>query len=749
MTFARSTAQTRRLEPSWKPWTPEPYQLRGAEFLQGQGAAVLWLDPGMRKTSIVLKAFCDMQERGEAKRMLVIAPRRVCQLVWRQEAAKWGEFKHLSFAFLHGPKKAKLLADTSDVHLINPEGVLWLAKQYANCPDKWPYDVVTFDELTKFKNSQSERSKALRGRTINGRALPNLLKRSQHRWGATGTPNPNGYMDLFGQFLMLDDGAALGRFVTHYRDSYFSVGFNGFDYDLQPGAEKRIQKRLEPYVFALDADDYLTLPELQDNIIEIELEPDAWAAYEAMRKDMVATLPEGVVEAANTAAAYTKLSQMAGGAVYMADGSVQEIHTAKLDALSDLIDEMGDRQLLIGYEFNHEKDRIKARFGNRMVFLSDARTDKQAEEIQRDWNAGKIQFLACHPASAGHGLNLQEGNAAHLCWFGPIWDLELWDQFVRRLRRSGNAAAHVVRHTLVVRNSIDELKLQGVAEKDTSQSRLKRALTTVLGGEQTEFRSQDMVMKLQRAGAAAPVETSERRVPAGWGSPGVVAAPDHQAAQVAANEQTAAVAQAIVDTDKPTEERKAPSGWGKPASAAAAPQTEEQEQRAEIREKLNPETPGEPEGNAGFSAEVIALKGTVEQGEDPVPFENSQAVVEAGTLATQAAPKATRSRAASPGSAAQVIDLDAVREALRSVLYERDNQLTTNAEVVAYEEQRHAQYVDEHNGRVLNEILHGAKAAADAVAVLSAISADAGQEAHTLLFGAIEERIKGLGYGGE
>lgn len=238
-----------------------------------------------------------------------------------------------------------------------------------------------------------------------------------------------------------------------------------------------------------------------------------------------------------------------------------------------------------------------------------------------------------------------------------------------------------------------------------------------------------MVMKLQRAGAAAPVETSERRVPSGWGSPSVVAAPEPKADEVATQ---VAVAQAVMSPDKPTEERKAPSGWGKPASAAAAPQTEEQEQRAEIREKLNPETQGEPEGNAGFSAEVIALKGTVEQGEDPVPFEGSHTAAEAPPASL---PKATRSRAANNGPAAQVIDLDAVREAVREAV----EAAQPKGVYPTPDEEEKANYA-------LRNILDGAKSAAEAVAALALVNPDAAGETYTLLFGAIEGRLKALGF---
>lgn len=673
----------------------------------------------MRKTSIVLKAFSDLRFEGAARKMLVIAPRKVCQLVWRQEGAKWDAFRHLTFRYLHGPKKAKLLAEEADVYLINPEGVPWLAKQFAANPSAWPFDTITFDELTKFKNSQSERSKALRGRSVAGRLIPNLLKRAQRRWGMTGTPNPNGYMDLFGQFLMLDDGAALGRFITHYRDLYFTVDFNGFDYVLQAGAEKRIQKRLEPYVFALDDSDYVKLPELIENPIEIELDPEVWVAYKAMLKDKVSDLAGTLVEAPNMAAAYNKLSQMAGGAVYAytdedgepTDRHVVELHTAKLDALSDLMDEMGDRQLLVGYEFNHEMTRMKARFGNRMAFLADARTDRQAEEMQADWNAGRIQFLACHPASAGHGLNFQEGGAAHLCWFSPIWDLELWDQFIRRLRRSGNDAEHVVRHVLVVRGSIDEQKLQALADKDTSQVRLKRALATVLGVED-QPKETDMVTKLLRAGAAAPAEGGGR-APAGWGKPPGDAAP-------AAERQQAA---------PPTEERKAPSGWGRPGAVP----TEAQEQRAEIQEKLNPEVAPEPDPiqpNAGgaFSETVIALKNQIEGAPHLVNTETGEVQhLAASPLPDEqqvATPTRTRRAGAAPASAAlsyappATLGLDALEA--------------------------------QHTTDQLCGLMHASAGAAQAVASLHALgNEDVTAATYELLFGALEKRLQQLGFADE
>lgn len=534
--LASAGASSKRLAPSYGDWTPEPYQLRGTDFLIQQGSAALWLEPGMRKTSIVLNAFCRLQSSGRARQMLVVAPKKVCELVWAQEAAKWAEFRHLKVTFLHGPKKDGLLRDGADIHLINPEGVEWLAGKYGTHPRDWPYDVFCVDELTKFKNSQAERHKALMGKSKGGIKYPSVLKHSKWRWGLTGTPNPNGYLDLFGQFLLLDDGAALGRYITHYRDTYFQADFDGFNYVLQPGGAARIEKRLEPYVFCLNADDYIRLPPEILDVRKVALPKAAQATYDKMKREHIVDLGSYVLEAGNTAAAYSKLAQMANGAVYAGEEErvVIPLHDVKLEALDTLLEELDGKQLLLAYEFNHDRDRLRQRYGDRIVFLADCRNAAEADDVVRRWNAGLIEILACHPASAGHGLNLQEGNAHHLCWLRPCWDLELWDQFNRRLRRSGNAADHVYNHVLVAEGTVDELSLTALDEKDTTQRRLRTALTTHMGGapgqDEAPPWNEDQeeipmaVQKLTRAGAqdnaagAAPA-------PKGWGKPAGAAAP--------------------------------------------------------------------------------------------------------------------------------------------------------------------------------------------------------------------------------
>lgn len=503
------SSSTRRATPSHQPWVPLPYMLKAVEHLESRGSAGLALDPGLRKTSITLEAFRRLKERSLVRTMLVVAPLRVCRTVWRQEGAKWSEFRHLKFSLLHGPKKSERLKDAADVYLINPEGVVWLSKQFAL--RSLPFDIVVIDELTKFKNHSAERCKALRPR----------LKGVARRWGLTGSLAPNGWMDIFGQQLMLDNGAALGKYITHYRDSYFQVDWNGFDYTLQPGAERRIIARIAPYWLQMSADDYMQLPELIQDPRYIELEQDARATYEKMKRDMIASLPEGVVTAANAAATYSKLSQMANGAVYAAShDNVAHIHDGKLDAIEELMEELNGQPLLVAYEFNHDLNRLRERFGADLPHLGKGTTVTQEAEYIARWNRNELPILACHPASAGHGLNLQEGNAAHVCWFGITWDLELYDQFIRRIRRSGNISQRIFNHLLIVRNSIDELKLAALSDKDLTQTRLLKALNTEILGDTAMT-----ITKLSRSGGAAATEAPAKITPKGWGAPQAEAQP--------------------------------------------------------------------------------------------------------------------------------------------------------------------------------------------------------------------------------
>ncbi len=510
--FASATAKARRLKPSHEPWVPHGYQNRAVQFLLDRGAAALFLDPGLGKTSITLEAFSQLQKDGIAKKMLVIAPLRVCQLVWRQEGKKWTQFRHLKFTLLHGKDKKKLLEAKSDIFLINPEGVMWLAAQFWG--KKFPFDTVVIDELTKFKNGTSERHKAL---------LPKLSK-VMRVWGLTGTPIPNGYLDLFGQMKILDGGAALGRWFTHFRNKYFEKGYDGFTYTLRRGGAKAIEEAVAPYVLRMDADDYLEMPKLIDVPHTVVMDAKARKVYEEMKRETIVELGGEEIDAGNAAAVYSKLKQMGNGAVYAGDGFLEprkviHLHDAKIEAILELIEELQGTPLLVGYEFKHDLWRLQKALGGDVPYIGSGVSGAEAERIERKWNEGKLSVLLAHPASAGHGLNLQKGNAHHLAWFSCTWDYELYDQFIRRIMRQGNKSTRIFNHVFIVENSIDIKTRDAITGKGIRQGAFFDALNAEIYQDGKTLGSADdpnsteeedtMVRKLSRKSSIKKAQVEE------------------------------------------------------------------------------------------------------------------------------------------------------------------------------------------------------------------------------------------------
>lgn len=620
---------TRRIERKPNPWTPVPYMLRAVDHLVSHYRAGLPLLPGGRKTSITLAAFKTLKDAGKARTMLVIAPKRVARQVWRQEGKKWDDFNDLTFALVVGEAsvRRKALESGADIYLINYENIPWLAQQYAGRP--LPFDVIVFDELTKMQNAMAERHKALRPRLPGG----------GWRWGLTGSLFAKGHMAIFGQQLILDDGAALGRFITHYRDTFFVVGYNGFDYDLMPGAEKRIVAKLAPYWFYMDPADYAQLPPLVDIPHIGELEPQQRNLYERMKKDALIAIGVHTVTAANAGAVYSKLAQLANGAVYMDKHSntddVVKVHELKLDMLEELLDELNGEPLLVAYEFQHDiariQERFGARFGGKVPYLGAGTTNKQEDQWVAEWNQRKLPLLLAHPQSASHGLNMQEGQAYNVAWFSITWDWELYDQFIRRVRRSGNEQARILNHLLIIKGTIDEEKLQSVVTKDFTERRLMTALNTQIlrearGGFNTEIDT--MVTKLSRPSEAAPQNNQqpaqqERQAPAGWGG--------------GQNTQQQAPAHA------PAPASVAPAGWGGTVQG-----DQSGDQRARIQEQIAPSRAAEAasafSGGVGDSAARIAAEFATDAPQtDKAP---------AGWGGGQAANAATQSQAPQPDAPA-------------------------------------------------------------------------------------------------
>lgn len=449
-----------------QPWEPAPYQLRAVQLCVSQGAVGLFLDPGLRKTSITLATLKILKAKKLMKSALIIAPLRVCYSVWPGEIHKWLEFNELTYQILHGPKKDLLVQKKADIYLLNPDGFEWFFKE-----KRTNADILVIDESTMVKRTNTLRFKLLKPQ----------LNRFRRRYILTGTPAPNGYEDLFGQIYVLDQGAALGRYITHYRTTYFyQTGFGGYDLKLLPGAAQKIEEKIAPLTLRLAAADYIQLPELVENTVYVDLPAKAMKFYKELEEEFIAQLASGeIVTAATAATASMKLRQCVNGAVFYesAEGKRkwEAIHDAKLDACEDLVSELNGKPALVAYEFKHDLERLLKRFGKDTPWVGGGITPKRGKEIEQAWNAGEIPVLLGQPQSVGMGLNLQ-GSGNTLIWFSQPWNLEIFLQTVRRIYRSGQKASHVFIHSLIARGTIDEVVQRTLLKKDHTQQALFAAL---------------------------------------------------------------------------------------------------------------------------------------------------------------------------------------------------------------------------------------------------------------------------------
>lgn len=439
---------------------PYPYQQYAIDRILEQPEIALFLDMGLGKTVCTLTALAELlHDRFESTRVLVIAPLRVAEHTWPEEVQKWDHLQYLKLALVLGSAKKRLVAleAQADIWVINRENVDWLVKHYGKA---WPFDTVVIDELSSFKSTRADRFRALR------RVRP-YIKRII---GLTGTPAPNGLIDLWPQIYLLDQGQRLGRTVSWYQDRYFypvaSDGHIVYKWGLRPGAEAEIYNRLQDLCISMRAADWLDLPERVTVKQTVYLTPGARAVYKQMERDLVLLFEEGAVTAANAAVLSGKLLQIANGAVYNEDRGVQVLHDEKLAALRDLVEEAAGQPVLVFYQYQHDLARIKKWF-------KEARTLETARDIEA-WNAGAIPLLLAHPASAGHGLNLQAGGHI-VVWFGLPWSLELYQQANARLHRQGQSESVIVHH-LVAENTIDEDVLKALERKETGQNALLEAV---------------------------------------------------------------------------------------------------------------------------------------------------------------------------------------------------------------------------------------------------------------------------------
>ena len=447
-------------------FSPHNYQAYAIDYIETHPVAAVLLDMGLGKTVISLTAIADLLfDRFEAHRILVIAPLRVARDTWPAEIKKWQHLKHLTYAVAVGTvkeRKAALMAG-ADITIINRENLGWLIDSSGFDFD---YDMVIVDELSSFKNHKSKPFQS----------LMKVRPKMKRIVGLTGTPSSNGLMDLWAEFKLLDFGERLGRFITQYRNNYFIPDKrNGeiiYSYKPMPYAEDAIYRKISDITISMKSTDHLQMPELIASQYEVQLSEDEEQLYEELKSDFILGLPEGEITAANAASLTGKLSQLANGAIYDDEGNIIEFHDRKLDALEDIIESANGKPLLVAYWFKHDLQRIKNHFNVREI--------KTSKDII-DWNNGNISVAVIHPASAGHGLNLQLGGST-LIWFGLTWSLELYQQTNARLWRQGQTSGTVVIEHIITKGTIDERILKALSLKEVTQNALIDAVKAQVGG---------------------------------------------------------------------------------------------------------------------------------------------------------------------------------------------------------------------------------------------------------------------------
>ena len=444
-------------------YKPHEYQVYATEYILNHPIAAVLLDMGLGKSVITLTAIFDLTlDSFLVRKVLVIAPLRVARDTWPAEIEKWDHLKGLKYTVAVGSEvqRKTALMKRAQVYIINRENVEWLI---ARSGIPFDFDMVVIDELSSFKSHQAKRFKSL----MKVRPKVNRIV------GLTGTPSSNGLMDLWTQYRLLDMGQRLGRFIGRYREDYFVPDKRNqqviFSYKPKPGAEEEIYKLISDITISMKGTDYLKLPDLVINEVPVKLSEKEMKTLDTMKRDLITNVKGEEVTAANAAALSGKLLQMANGAVYDDQGVVIHIHDRKLDALEDLIEAANGKPVLIAYWFKHDLSRIQKRFDVEVLSTSDS--------IKR-WNDGEIPIAVIHPASAGHGLNLQAGGST-LVWFGLTWSLELYQQTNARLWRQGQKETVVIHH-LIAKGTIDERVMKALNDKNNTQSALIDAVKATL-----------------------------------------------------------------------------------------------------------------------------------------------------------------------------------------------------------------------------------------------------------------------------
>lgn len=446
-------------------YNPHDYQKYATNFVLEHPVAAVLLEMGLGKSVITLTAIYELlYNRFEVGKVLVIAPLRVARDTWPAEIEKWDHLKGLTYSVVIGTEseRKEALRKSAGIYLINRENVDWLINK-SGFP--FDFDMVVIDELSSFKSASAKRFKS----------FLKVRPKVKRIVGLTGTPSSNGLMDLWAEFRILDMGERLGRYITHYRNNFFVPDKRNqqmvFSYKPRSGAEDAIYRLISDITISMKSADFLKMPECIMNEVEVNLSEKEWSVYDELRQEMVVSLEDEEIDAANAAALSGKLLQMANGAVYNEEKSVFHIHDRKIDALEDLIEGANGKPVLVAYWYNHDLERIKKRFRVREI--------KNSKDI-KDWNNGEIPIAVIHPASAGHGLNLQSGGST-LIWFGLTWSLELYQQTNARLWRQGQKSTVVIHH-IISKDTIDEDVMKALRLKEKTQTDLIDAVKARIGG---------------------------------------------------------------------------------------------------------------------------------------------------------------------------------------------------------------------------------------------------------------------------
>lgn len=445
-------------------YEPHPYQQYCTDRIIADPAVGLFLDMGLGKTVITLTAIEDLKyNRFAVGKVLVIAPKKVAEATWTKEAAKWDHLNDLRVVKVLGSRQQRLRAlhSKADVYVINRENVPWLVEYYRNA---WPFDMVVIDELSSFKSHKAKRFKSLTW----------VRKDIKRIVGLTGTPAPNGLVDLWAQIYLLDEGERLGKRIGGFRNRYFDPDQRSRDmiYSYKPktGAEEAIKKAISDICISMSAEDYLQLPELVNDTVPVALTDKARKTYSDFEKDLLVDIDGETLDAGSAAVLSGKLLQMANGAVYNDQKESIEVHECKLEAFLELVDALNGQSALVFYNFRHDLYRLKDRLKSTGLIVRELKDGKDVD----DWNDRKIDILLAHPASTAYGLNLQQGGN-HVIWFGLNWSLELYQQANKRLHRQGQESKVIVHH-LVTEDTRDEDVMAALEDKGDTQQALLDSL---------------------------------------------------------------------------------------------------------------------------------------------------------------------------------------------------------------------------------------------------------------------------------